>query len=65
MSECNNDFIENTKINDRLFGNIFSWELLGSNPESFSAIIFFSIIFNFVFIAGRIGIYYSYEKYLN
>ena len=24
MSENNNDFIENTKINDRLFGNIFN-----------------------------------------
>ena len=47
-----------------VLGNFFIWEMLRKNPDSSEALIFFGVIFNVVFIGGRIGIYYSYEKYL-
>ncbi len=45
-------------------GNGFLGEVLRRNPESFSLLVFFSLLFNVIFIGARIGIYYSYEKYL-
>ena len=37
-------------------------EMLRRNPESFTVIIFFGLIFNIVFIGARVGIYFSYEQ---
>ena len=47
-----------------IVGNIFIGEMLRRNPDFISALIFFGIIFNIVFIGARVGIYYSYEQYL-
>ena len=47
-----------------ILGNTFLYEILKRYPESLSVIIFFWIIFNIVFIGGRVGIYLSYEQYL-
>ncbi|MCL6415721.1 hypothetical protein MIB92_08665 [Aestuariirhabdus sp. Z084] len=38
--------------------------LLQNQTEHNPAIIFFAGVFNFIFISARIGIYFSYEKYL-
>jgi hypothetical protein len=47
-----------------LLGNIFIGEMLRNNPGSLEILIFFGLIFNIVLLGGRIGIYYSYEQYL-
>ncbi|THB76748.1 MAG: hypothetical protein D6B25_08885 [Desulfobulbaceae bacterium] len=47
-----------------ILGNFFIGEMLRKNPDSPEVLIFFGIIFNLVFIGGRIGIYYSYEQYI-
>ena len=45
-------------------GNMFGWEILTRNPDSTTALFVFFLIFNVVFIGGRVGIFYSYEQYL-
>lgn len=47
-----------------VFGNLFIGEVLRRNPDSFGILLFFGLLFNIVFIGGKIGIYFSYEKYL-
>lgn len=47
-----------------IIGNLIMGIILRENPESITALIFFGLIFNTVFIFGRVGIYYSYEQYL-
>ncbi len=47
-----------------ILGNFFISEMLRKNPGSLEILIIFGLIFNIVFIGGRIAIYYCYEQYL-
>lgn len=47
-----------------IVGNLISGGLTVNNSESIYTLALFTIVFNSVFIFGRIAIYYSYEKYL-
>ena len=47
-----------------IIGNMFGWTIIKMNPGATTVLILFFLIFNIVFIGGRVGIYYSYEQYL-
>lgn len=48
-----------------VLGNYFILTIFNNHPESRAVIIIFNMIFNVVFFGGRLGIYFSYEKYLS
>lgn len=45
-------------------GNFALYMLFRRHADSFYFILLFGMIFNLVFVSGRVGIYLSYEKYL-
>lgn len=47
-----------------ILGNLFFNEMLSRNPQSLTVIVVSGMLFNVIFIGGRIAVYLTYEKYL-
>lgn len=47
-----------------IIGNMVLGRLIADNGDSTASLIFFTIVFNAVFMLARFGIYYCYEQHL-